>query len=211
MKKRKPPIRRRELETYKGTLYIKEEHPLIINQVIDNISLENQNDYRIILDSCTLNQVFFNDNTFSRTEFIDCRFKNCDFSNSTFTESTFIRCEFIECKFIGTHLVENYLNDILFADCNLTYLDLANNRFKILEVNKSNLKESNWFENKVDGMSFFEDNLSEAIVYNTPLKDVDISTSNIEGIQIDKYSLKGLKIASYQAEIFCNLLGIKIV
>lgn len=211
MKKRKPPIRKYQFESFSGTLYNYEDHPLISYVEIKNLLLEKQEDYRIILDSCNLTNVNFIGNTFLRTEFIDCIFKNCDFSNNTFTESTFIRCEFLDCKFIGTHLVENYLNDILFKESNLSYLDSTKNRLKVIEVDNSNLRESNWFENQNQGISFYKSNLKKAIIDNTSFKDVDVSTCDIDGIQIDQFSLKGLKIASYQAPAFCKLLGIKIV
>lgn len=208
MKKRKKPIRKIPLEVYSGNLIIMDDYPIIDYKSITEIKLEKQDGYRIIFDACILEKVILNQNKFLRSEFLDCTFINCDMSNNTFTESTFIRCEFIGCKFTGCHFVKTYLKDILFKDCNLQYLDLAENNINMLDIEDSNMRESNWFENKVEGMMFDHNNLTETTLYHTPLKGLDISTCIIDEIRTDKDSIQGVLIDTSQAQVFCHLLGI---
>jgi len=46
--------------------------------------------------------------------------------------------------------------------------------------------------------------------YKTSLKDIDLSTSDISSLRINKESIEGAIIDSFQAEQVCYLLGIKI-
>lgn len=210
MKKRKKPIRRMALEKHCGSLIIKSDHPLLDYKTINGLSLTNEENYRVVFDACVLEKTTLNYNKFLRAEFIDCTFKSCDLSNNTFIDSTFIRCEFIDCKFVGSHIIQTHMADVLFEACNLQYFDLVENKIKVAEVNNSNLKESNWFENTVEDISFNRNDLSKSILYNNPFKNLDVSTCIIDGIKTDKKSIQGITIDTYQAQVFCHLLGIRI-
>lgn len=209
MKRKKPMIKFEQTPLDESLITFK-DYPLFDYKLINNEKLENQDDYRVVLDACSLEQATFSNNKFLKTEFIDCTFNNCDLSNNTFTESSFIRCEFIDCKFIGTHIVDSYIDNCYFKNCNMRYLDLAENKFKVVEILDSILQESNWFENEVKHLSFDNNNLEKSTVYNNPFQKLDISTCDINDMRIDLASLKGLEIAAYQAEQFCHLLGIKV-
>lgn len=99
----------------------------------------------------------------------------------------------------------------MFDKCNLEYLDLAENKINVATIKSSSLKESNCFENKVDSISFDENNLTLATFYNTPVKGLDISTCIIDGIRMDKKSLEGISINRQQVGTFCHLLGLKVI
>jgi len=210
LKNRKKPIRKMPLEKYNESLIILDDYPSLNYKHICNLSLLGQDDYRIAFDACIFENVNINQNKFLRAEFIDCTFTNCDLSNNSFTDSTFIRCEFLGCKFIGSHFVQTHLTSVLLEDCNLHYLDFAENKIKIVDIKNSFLKESIWFENEMDNITFVDNNLTEATFYNNPLKDLDLSTCIIDGIRTDKISIEGVSIDVYQAVVFCHLLGIRI-
>merc|ERR1711941_60179 len=121
--KRKKPIRRTPLTDFNGSLILPNDEPLIEYGNINEMCLEDQEGYRIVFDSCTFEKITFSNNTFLKAEFIDCIFKNCDLSNNTFTESTFMRVEFHDCKLIGCHVVDSYLEHVLFSKSQCRYLD----------------------------------------------------------------------------------------
>lgn len=208
MKKRRRPIHKLLSGEYKGSLDINFDRNRIDNITITQKSLFDKENFTIIFDTCMFKKCTLSNNKFIKSEFIDCKFEACDLSNNTFSECTFIRCEFVNCRFVGTHFVESYLNHILIKDSLAQYLDVANCKAVILELFDTNLEESNWFDNFVEQLNFSNLNISKSYIYKTPLKDVDLSNSNIEGIKIDQSSIKGVTISSWQAEIFCRLLGI---
>ncbi len=210
MKKRKKPIRKLALKEYNGSLITFKDYPLFDYLEICDTKIDNQEDYKIIIDACTLNKVTITNNTFLRTEFIDSTFINCDLTNNTFKESSFIRCEFIDCKLTGTHFIESHLEHIYINNTKAEFLDFADNKMKFIEINNTLLRESNWFENKIKDIEFYNNDLSLSTIYNNPFTKLDISTCDIEDMKIDIKSLKGLSIASYQAEKFCAFLGIKV-
>lgn len=210
MKKRRAPIHKLLSGEYKGSLDMDFNRNRIENVVINQKSLFDKEDYTIIFDTCFFKKCNISNNKFRKAEFIDCKLDACDLSNNTFTECTFIRCEFTNCRFLGTHFVESYLNHILIKDSLAQYLDVANCKAVILELFDTNLQESNWFDNFVEHLNFDKLDLTKSYIYKTPLKDVDLSSSNLESIKIDQTSIKGVAIASWQAEIFCRLLGIKV-
>ena len=150
-------------------------------------------------------------NVFQRSEFIDCIFINSDLSNNTFINCTFMRCEFINCKFMGSHFIESYIENTLIKGSIADLLDIANSKIKLFSVQETSMKDSSWFENKVDGMEFHKNDFSKATFFKTSLKDVGIGSCEIDKLRIDHTSVKGVQIASHQAEAFCDLLGIKVI
>lgn len=210
MKKRKPPLHKLLSGDYQGSLDIDLDRNRIDNVTIIQKELFDKENYTIIFDTCLFKKCTIANNTFRKSEFIDCIFTACDLSNNTFTECTFIRCEFVNCRFVGSHFVESYLNHMLIQDSLGQYLDVANCKISILELFDNNFQESNWFDNYVEHLCFDQVNLTKSYIYKTPLKDVDLSNSSIEEIRIDQSSILGVVIASWQAEIFCKLLGIKV-
>ncbi|AIO19703.1 hypothetical protein KQ51_01829 [Candidatus Izimaplasma bacterium HR1] len=210
MKKRKKPIQRIPLEEYKGSITIDDDSYSIDYSILKEKEFNNNENVRIVFDACTFEKCTFTNNSFLRSEFIDCKFTNCDLSNNTFTDSTFIRTEFINSKFIGSHFIESFINDILFKDSLAEYLDVANNKIKVLEVRNTDLTYSSWFENKIEGISFSKNNLTNTTFFKSNLKDLDISSCEIEKLRIDHDSIIGLIISPLQAESFCHLLGIKV-
>ncbi len=210
MKKIKRPIHRLTLEEYTGVIKLPEDTDIIDYSSFLDKELLDKEKYRIVFDACKFEKTTFNNNTFLRSEFIDCKFTNCDLSNNTFTNCTFIRCEFVNCKIIGSHFIESYLDNVLISNSIAEYIDIANSKLKIVSIKETTLEESNWFENEIDGIEFRQNNLTKATFFKTPMKDLDISTCEIEKLRIDHISIKGLIIASWQAEAFCHLLGIQV-
>ena len=198
------------LEKYQGRHIIPPENETLEYFTFFDQSLNNMSDYRIVFDSCKFEKVDITNNLFNRSEFVDCTFINCDLSNNHFTASTFVRCIFKECKFTGSHFIECFLSNILISKSTAQYLDIADSKIQILRVEDTILSESNWFENKIKDISFHQNDLTKAHIYKNPFNDIDISSCNIDSMQIDLMSLKGMKIAPWQAEAFCNLLGLKI-
>lgn len=208
--KRKKPIRRIPLDNITETLYVSQDEPLIEYSHINELSLSNQEEYRIVFDSCTFEKVTFSNNTFLKAEFIDCVFKNCDLSNNTFTESTFMRVEFYDCKLIGCHIVDSYLEHTLISKSQCRYLDFAENKMKCIDIKDSSLIESNWFENKMTHISLKTCDFTKSSFYKNPFKGTDFSTCDFEQLKADLKSVEGIIIDSLQAEQFCYLLGIKV-
>lgn len=210
MKKRKKPIHRIPLTEYEGPITITEDHNTIDYAILKEVVYSNNEDIRIVFDTCVFEKCSFTNNTFLRSEFIDCKFNNCDLSNNTFTDSTLMRNEFTNCKFIGSHFVESYIENTLIKDSVCEYLDIANNKIKVLEVINTDLTYSSWFENKVEGISFKNNNLASTTFFKTNMKDLDISSCAIDKLRIDSSSIKGMIISPSQAETFCHLLGLKV-
>lgn len=210
MKKRKKPIRRIALEEYNKTIVFTEDNDTIDYAILIEKDFSHNVDGRAVFDSCNFEKCTITNNELKRAEFIDCIFTNCDLSNNTFTDSTFIRNEFINCKFIGSHFVESYLENNLIKDSIAEYLDVANNKIKILDIQNTNLTFSSWFENKIEGISFDKNNLTNTTLFKSNMIDLDLSTCDIEKLRVDHESIKGINISSLQAEAFCHLLGIKV-
>ncbi len=210
MKKRKRPIHRIPLEDFQGTITISIDENTIDYNTLKEIDYSNNEDVRIVFDTCVFDKCTLTNNTFLRSEFIDCKFQNCDLSNNTFTDSTFIRNEFTNCKFIGSHFVESYIDNTLIKDSICEYLDVANNKIKIFEIHNTDLTFSSWFENKIDGIYFKNNNISNSTFFKTKMKDLDISTCDIEKLRIDHESIRDMIISPLQAETFCHLLGLKV-
>lgn len=210
MKKRKRPIHRIPLEKYLGDISITIDENTIDYQILKEKTLSNQENIRIIFDTCIFEKCTFTNNTFLRSEFIDCKFLNCDLSNNSFTDSTFIRNEFTNCKFIGSHFVESYIDNTLIEDSVCEYIDIANNKIKVLEVHNSDFTFSSWFENKIEGIAFKNNKLQNTTFFKSNMKDLDISSCDIEKLRIDQESIKGMIISPLQAEAFCHLLGLKV-
>jgi|LGOV01.1.fsa_nt_gb uncharacterized protein YjbI with pentapeptide repeats len=210
MKKIKKPIHRLPLETYKESKIDPLDNDTIDYTLFMGNEMTHREDYRIVFDVCKFEKSNITNNTFRRSEFIDCIFINSDLSNNTFTNCTFIRCEFINCKMIGSHFIDSYIENTLIKSSIADLLDIANSKIKILAVKETSMKDSSWFENKVDGMLFSKNDFTKATFFETPLKDVNIGTCEIDKLRIDHNSVKELQIASHQAEAFCDLLGIRV-
>lgn len=210
MKKIKKPIHRLPLEIYQKEAIISDENDTIDYTHFIEKELRFKEDYRIVFDVCKFEKVTFTDNIFTRSEFIDCIFSNSDLSNNTFTNCTFIRCEFTNCKMIGSHFVESYIENTVLKSSIADLLDIANSKIKLFSVKETSMKDSSWFENKIDGLEFHKNDFTKATFFKTSLKGVSIGSSEIDKLRIDHPSVTGLQIASHQAEAFCDLLGIKV-
>lgn len=210
MKKLKRPIHRLPLEEYNQIVIEPTENNLIDYTIFKEKELTGKQDYRITFDVCKFEKTNITNNTFQRSEFIDCIFVNSDLSNNTFNNCTFMRCEFINCKMIGSHFIESYIENTLIKGSIADLLDIANSKIKIFAVEETSMKDSSWFENRVDGLKFTKNDFTKATFFKTSLRDVNIGSCQIDKLRIDHISVKGLQIASHQAEAFCDLLGIKV-
>lgn len=211
MKKIKKPLHNLALEVYEKQVIEPTEYDRIDYRIFREKELINKEDYRIIFDVCKFENSTIINNSLERSEFLDCIFMNCDLSNNSFSESTFLRCEFIDCKLTGSHFTECYIDNVLIKGSMADFLDVSSTKVNLLSIKDTSLKESNWFENKIKGMEFINNNFSKSMFYETSLKGISMATCNISELTIDLFSLKGLEIAGFQAENFCNLLGIKVV
>lgn len=210
-KKRKPPIYKFELDDYIGGIKLPQDSEIIDYKLIEDNYLSNKDDFRIVFDTCILKKVTMNNNVFKRSEFIDCTFIDCDLSNNEFHGCTFVRCEFKNTRLTGSHFVESFLSHILIDKSHCNYIDFADSKLTLCEFTDSLFYEANFFDNEVKNFSFNNLKLDKSTFYQTSLKDVDLSTSDLYNIKIDLKSVKGMKIASYQAREVCSLLGIKII
>ncbi len=208
MKKIQKPIYNFQLDNYEGNLQKPELTDIIEYSIINDKSMNNKYDFRIVFDCCKMERVTMNKNEFKRSEFFDCTFENCDFSNNSFINSTFIRCQFINCRFTGSHFIDSFLKHIAFKDCIGNLLDMAECKLEFVEFSNMNLLESNFYTNKMKQVFFNEVNLEKSTFYETSLKNVDLRTCDIYDLKIDDKSIRGSIISSFQAPHVCYLLGI---
>lgn len=208
--KRKVPIIKVKLEEYKENFVFDEDSNTISYKKIIDDELVNKDKYRIVLDTCKLKNVRFNDNNFYRSEFIDVIFDNCDLSNNTFENCIFIRCEFKSCKLLGSTFYSCAISDVLIEDSISKYVVIAENKITSFDIINSSFEESSFFDNNLKNTIFESVNFKKAIFSETKLKDIDLSTCNIDNIRIDHKSIEGAVVALNHAEIICDLLGVKI-
>lgn len=208
MKPRKKPIINVPLESFEGEYKFEDEVLRIEYKECNSLLIEGMSDQRIVFDNVIFNRCTIQNNQLNRCDFIDCIFHHCIFTNNYFDHSSFIRCEWYDSKLEGTHFVESLLEDILVKNSPARYLDIANSTIQRVEINHSLCKESSWFTNKINGLSFNHTSLEKADFYETSLSGVDLSTSEISGMRIDFNHIKGASVNTVQAVILCELIGI---
>jgi uncharacterized protein YjbI with pentapeptide repeats len=208
MKPRKKPIIKVPLESFEGPLKFEEEVLRVEYKECNDLIIDGLSNQRVVFDNVIFNRCTIQNNQLDRCDFMDCIFHHCIFTNNHFDHSSFIRCEWHDSKLEGTHFVESLLEDILVKNSTARYLDIANSTIKRVEIDHCLCKESSWFTNQINGLSFDHTSLEKADFFETSLSGVDLSTSEISGMRIDFNHIKGASVNASQAVMLCELMGV---
>lgn len=156
-------------------------------------------------DHCEFTGDFTNNELFD-CELISCNLANLDWHKSVFSGVTFTSCRmtgvlmdtcrFVQCEFSGVggqmfNLAESEFNQCRFADCDLTDSSFQAARCK-------------------EGLAFPDCLLTGADFTAINLKNWDFSAARFDTLTFDPQRLRGLKLASWQAPIILELLGVRL-
>lgn len=117
---------------------------------------------------------------------------------------------FENCKLMGVSLIDTFLKNISFKDCNCQYINLFESKINNFVIENSIFCDSCFSEAEFKNVVFKEVNFSNSEFLRVHLNKIDFTDSNISGIAIDLNSLKGMIINMYQCKIIADIFGVEV-
>ena len=121
------------------------------------------------------------------------------------------RVEFINCKLSGMSLINANLKDVLIDNCNCSLTNFSNTNINNICINDSILNESFFDHTIIKNIEFDNVKFHQTEILHTNLETVDFSNSDISGIRMDSYSMKRIKVNSFQCRELVGILGVEVI
>ena len=164
---------------------------------------------RVEFTACRFTRCTFRECDVKRFCFVDCVFDHCDLSNLRFENSTFQRVQFVDCRLTGVEWIKAALMNGSFKSCSMDYANLADTKLDHVEWSDCRMRESAW-NNLRAKQTFFQCDLTSAMIRGVSMKGMDMTTCTLDGISIDPNDLRGMRVTALQALMFSRMLGLEI-
>jgi uncharacterized protein YjbI with pentapeptide repeats len=162
-------------------------------------------------DSCILRRLEFDRSKLPNFKLVDVRIEKSSFVNGQWASPSLRRVEITAARMTGLSIVEGEFSDVMFKDCKLDYLRLADARLNNVRFEGCALSDADFNKSRLENIGFSGCDLRNADLTHARLENVDLSGSKIEGLKIDPPQLKALTIDPAQAMAIVQMLGAKIV
>lgn len=153
----------------------------------------------------------FQNQHYTRGEWVDCTFKNIVFSNKDFSDSIFYRCRLERCQLLGTNFSNNRWKETQVIDSRGDYMQFSEAILEKSVFERVSLREA-FFQMMTikKGLIFAECALERADFFETKLAGIDFSTSEFESLIFSPQGIKGAIVSHYQAAQILAMLGVKV-
>lgn len=182
----------------------------VVQALVEGSDLTGLNAPSRVFEEVVFRRVLFTGAQMPSVRILNGRLERCDASGADWEKSRLRKVEFLACRLLGMGLVEGYLEDVLFHECNAERTVFTASIFKAVRFEKCILREAVFEGMDLSGVVFEGCDLSGADFRSTKLMKADFRTANINGIRIDGKSLSGAIIAPFQAEQVVGLMGIQV-
>lgn len=140
-----------------------------------------------------INDVFFEDVKFGRTQFTIGRLNNVNFRSADFHDNLFNFCELNNVDFYGAKFYSQFFINTKFSDCKFSDMNFYNSKFLLCHFENSNFIKSELLNTHFLGSNFVSSNFS-----NNEITNVD-------------YIGSGFLDTSFESRFFkCNFSGIQL-
>lgn len=162
-------------------------------------------------DGVTFSNCIFQQEDFSHSDWSNCILNNCQFLNNNFTNSLFFQTKFNKCQLLGADFSNNTWKKVNVIDCKADYCNFSVSKLVGCSFTDTGLLEAYFQEVSVRQKLIYTNCQMDGVDFlGTLMKGVDLSRSYFEDLRVAPNLVKGCIIASVQAPIFANLLGVQI-
>lgn len=179
----------------------------IYGKSFTGITLENVLGMRF--SECKFDHVTFTGSMRS-LDLADVIFDGCDLSNVNFSESGLRRVLFRHCRLVGTDCSLSSFQHVQMEGCRCTYLNLNGAVLKHVSLSACDFTDASVNDCRVSDLRLSENVFVHTEFLSTPLKDLDFSDSEMHGISVNPQSVSGMIVNASQAVELVSLLGIVV-
>lgn len=177
----------------------------------DNYS--GQRAFSVVLDECSFSLTNLSGTQFSRFQAGDVIFDGCDLANAAWEEAAWTRVELLGCRLLGFKSNEADLQDVTFADCNVSLAQFRFARCKAVRFENCDLQSADFYQADLRGATFAGCDLRGATFSAARLQKANFLGSNLEGVQLgrdDLPNLEGALVDPFQAACLAGLMGLNV-
>ena len=110
----------------------------------------------------------------------------------------------------GVSFIDSTIKDTLFSNCLCKYINFSGSNLSNLKIDSSNLEDSSFNECFVKNVLFCDSNFTSSRFSNCNLDGVDFRSNDISLIVMDRYSMKGIVLDSFQCRNIVGNLGVRV-
>lgn len=150
---------------------------------------------------------------FEKASFVDVIFQKCDFSNCDFRDAYFQRCEFLSCKCVGADLNHTILKNIVIEDSNFQYAMLNDAVLEAVAVSASDLTDASISDTRLKEFGAVRTKFIRTNFFQTKLKGLDFSQNELMDISVSDTleELAGIKVSPVQALELVKFMGVEVL